>query len=142
MVAIVTGNGLGLSGSSASVLGAGGQIGNAATGLGPDGAYVNAQTGNLVISRQDELLIGLGPDIGIVRTYNSNGTFDFDNNDNWQISLYRRVFGLPVGWVSRTVPSSARRQMGPNSPTPTMPPRAPPPTRCTSTKTVLAATIA
>lgn len=94
MVAVVTGNNLGLVAGSAGVLGSNGQLGSAATGRGGDAAFVNATTGNLTIQRQDELLIGVGPDIGIVRTYNSKGTFDFDNNDNWQISLYRRVFGV------------------------------------------------
>ncbi|EUJ10302.1 Rhs family protein [Methylophilaceae bacterium 11] len=97
MVAVVTGNNLGLVAGSAGVLGNSGQLGSAATGRGGDIAFVNASTGNLTIQRQDELLIGMGPDIGIVRTYNSQGIFDFDNNDNWQISLYRRVFGLTGG---------------------------------------------
>lgn len=60
MVAIVTGNSLGLAGGSANVLGSRGQIGVAGSGQG-DAAYVNAQTGNLVIQRQGELLVGRGP---------------------------------------------------------------------------------
>ncbi|MCB5191901.1 hypothetical protein LG198_14320, partial [Methylobacillus arboreus] len=59
-----------------------------------DAAYINAKTGNLILQRQDELLIGRGPDLGILRTYNSQGAFDFDNNDNWQLSLYRQLSGL------------------------------------------------
>lgn len=106
MVAVVTGNGLGLSGSSASVLGSGGQLGVAGTS-GGDAAYVNAQTGNLVIQRQDELLIGRGPDIGIVRTYNSQGSFDFDNNDRWQLSLYRKLSTL-VGTANSSGSSITR----------------------------------
>ena len=107
MVAVVTGNTLGLVAGSAGVLGGNGQLGSAATGRGGDIAFVNASTGNLTIQRQDELLLGLGPDIGIVRTYNSQGLFDFDNNDNWQISLYRRVFGL-TGTVN-TAASTIKR---------------------------------
>ncbi len=94
MVGVVTGNGLGLSGSSLSVLGAGGQLGVAGGGQGGDAAYVNAKTGNLILQRQDELLVGMGPDIGVARTYNSNATFDFDNNDGWQLSLYRKLSAL------------------------------------------------
>ncbi len=109
MVAVVTGNTLGLVAGSAGVLGGNGQLGSAATGRGGDVAFVNASTGNLTIQRQDELLIGLGPDIGIVRTYNSKGTFDFDNNDNWQISLYRRVFGLTGGTGVNTAGSTIKR---------------------------------
>ncbi|HOY69474.1 MAG TPA: hypothetical protein PLZ85_01275, partial [Methylotenera sp.] len=107
MVAVVTGNSLGLIGSSAGVVGNHGQLGSAATGQGGDVAFVNAATGNLTIQRQDELLIGVGADIGIVRTYNSRGTFDYDNNDNWQLSLYRRVFGLTG--TANTAGSSIKR---------------------------------
>ena len=94
MVAIVTGNQLGLAGSSSSTLGGAGQLGNAALGQANEAAYVNAKTGNLTIQRQDEILIGRGPDIGVVRTYNSQGLTDFDNNDNWQLSLYRQLSNL------------------------------------------------
>lgn len=97
MVATVTGNALGLAGSSASALGARGQIGNAALGQGGESVYVNAQTGNLVVQRLDELIAGRGPDLTTLRTYNSNGTFDFDNNDGWQLSLYRKLGGLTGG---------------------------------------------
>ena len=82
MVAILTGNKLGLAGSSGSVLSAAGQIGNAALGQAKEAAYINAKAGNLIIQRQDEILIGRGPDIGVhVPTYNSQGLTDFDNND-------------------------------------------------------------
>ena len=69
MVAILTGNQLGLASSSGSVSGAAGQLGNAALGQAKEAAYVNAKTGNLTIQRQDEILIGRGPDIGVARTY-------------------------------------------------------------------------
>jgi YD repeat-containing protein len=91
MVAIVTGNGVGLGKSSAEVLGQGGQLGPGQLPGAAGNAYVNASNGNLIIQRQDELLIGRGPDIGVYQTYNSQGTFDFDNNDNWQVSLYRQL---------------------------------------------------
>lgn len=91
MVAIVSGNGLGLLGGSAGVLGSGGQTGAAGLGQAGEGAWINAKTGNLLLQRQDELLAGRGPDIGVVRTYNSQGGFDFDNGDSWQLSLYRKL---------------------------------------------------
>ena len=56
MVAIVTGNQLGLAGSSGSVLGTAGQLGNAALGQAKEAAYVNAKTSNLTIQRQDILV--------------------------------------------------------------------------------------
>jgi YD repeat-containing protein len=93
MVAIVTGNGVGLGKSSAEVLGQGGQLGLGQLPGAAGSAYVNASNGNLVIQRQDELLIGRGPDIGVYQTYNSQGGLDFDNNDNWQVSLYRQLSG-------------------------------------------------
>src|SRR4051812_33590280 len=94
MVGIVTGQGTGLERSSANVLGLNGQIGSALEGRGGDGVFVNAATGNLVITRQDEVLLGLGPDLALSRTYNSQGSIgDGDNGDNWRISAYRRIVG-------------------------------------------------
>lgn len=95
MVAIFTGKGTGLERGSAFVLGSQGQLGSSLQGRGGDGVFVNVSSGNLVITRQDEFLIGLGPDAAISRTYNSQATVsDGDNNDQWQMSVYRRVTGL------------------------------------------------
>ncbi|MBI2305748.1 MAG: RHS repeat protein, partial [Rhodocyclales bacterium] len=76
-------------------------------GNGGEVVAVNARTGNLIVQHQDELLIGRGPDIGVVRTYNSGAAFDFDNGDGWQLSLYRKLSGL-TGTVN-TVGSTVRR---------------------------------
>ena len=93
MVAVVTGNGLGLERSSAFVLGSRGQVGSAGLGRANDGVYVNAATGNLVVANRDEFLIGRGLDSAINRTYNSLGTFTDDNGDNWA-SIGSRVVDL------------------------------------------------
>jgi YD repeat-containing protein len=94
MVAIVTGNGLGLQKSSASVLGARGQMGAAGLGRANDGVTVNAANGNLVIGNRDEFVVGKGIDVSISRTYNSLGQFTDDNGDNWRLSNQRKVTGL------------------------------------------------
>lgn len=95
MVAIFTGAGAGFTRGSANLLGGIGQLGGGLLGWGSENVSVNAATGNLVVSHQDEFLIGRGPDVGISRTYNSLGdASDGDNGDSWQQSTTRRVFGL------------------------------------------------
>lgn len=94
MVAIVTGKGAGLGAGSASILGANGLLGSAATGRSEDKVVVNAATGNLVVTGTDEMLTGRGPDAAISRTYNSLGAWDGDNDDYWRAGVYRRVTGL------------------------------------------------
>ena len=94
MVATVVGARLGLEQTSGWVLGSRGQLGASTLGRGGEGVTVNAQTGNLVITNQDEFLIGRGPDSVLSRTYNSQGALDGDNNDGWRLGVARRVFGL------------------------------------------------
>ncbi len=91
MAAVVSGGALGILQGSAALLGSAGQLGSAAHGRAGERVYVNAATGNLVIQGQDEILIGRGPDAAFVRTYNSQGVLDGDNNDNWRLNFYRRV---------------------------------------------------
>jgi YD repeat-containing protein len=81
MVAVINGLGLGLYNNNA-LNPAGGQN-NPTIGRFGDRVYVNGQTGNLVIQRQDEFMASVGLDLGLLRTYNSQGTWDGDNNDNW-----------------------------------------------------------
>ncbi|OLL30852.1 hypothetical protein BTH42_14850 [Burkholderia sp. SRS-W-2-2016] len=91
MVAIVTGNGLGLQSSSALGLGARGQVGNASFGQTGEQIYVNAANGNLVIQDLDQLLLGQGVNSAIHRAYNSLGQFA---GDNWRPGGSRTVDGL------------------------------------------------
>lgn len=95
MVGIISGNQLGLQQSSASVLGGLGTLGRASVGRMGENAYVNAMTGNLVVTNTDEMLFGVGNDVGVGRAYNSLATTDYDNSDNWQLTLTRRLTNLP-----------------------------------------------
>jgi len=94
MVAIVSGSGLGLFNTSASTVGESGTLGSAVTGRGRDHAYINGATGNLVIQAVDEHLSGIGLDLTLVRTYNSQGLLDDDNADNWRLGVHQRLQGL------------------------------------------------
>lgn len=102
MVAIVSGNSLGLNLGSLAVLGTNGRIGNAAQGHNGEGAYVNAATGNLVLQDLDGLLMGVGPNVASLRTYNSQGHANFTNNDGWQNGQYKSVVDLGGGVLQRT----------------------------------------
>jgi YD repeat-containing protein len=106
MVAIVTSNGLGLFNSSSNLLGAGtgGQ-----SGLGRLGEqlYVNGVTGNLIIQQQDDFIANTGLDIGVLRTYNSQGKLNDDNADNWRIGLYRSL--APATGTKNTAGSTVTR---------------------------------
>lgn len=87
MVAVFTGNGLGL--FNASLTGAG--AGSARNGQGTDRQYVNVANGNLVFQSQDEQLLFRGMSIGNVRTYNSQGTLAQVGADGWMTGFERRV---------------------------------------------------
>ena len=97
MASTITGNDLGLYNSSLSLLGRHPGSGDPLTGRAgqSDGVYVNASSGNLVIQRQDEYLASVGLDVSLLRTYNSQGQFDGDNNDNWRLGVYRSLINLP-----------------------------------------------
>lgn len=98
MVAIVSGNSLGLNLSSLATLGQRGTIGNASTGRNGEQAFVNIATGNLVLRDNDDGLVGVGGAVNVLRTYNSQGTFNDDNGDNWLNGLDRKieVIGTPM----------------------------------------------
>jgi YD repeat-containing protein len=108
MVAIVAGNNFGIARSSAATLGAGGQLGSAAMGRGNDRVYVNAATGNLVIDRTDEMLIGHGPDAAYSLTYNSQDARTLAGTAMaWNLGTYHRITDI-TGTVN-TAGSTAKR---------------------------------
>lgn len=94
MVAVVTGNSLGLDRTSLGILGDRGVWGSASQGSGAEQVYVNAATGNLVIRRVDDGLVSDGLDIQAIRTYNSQGTLNDDNGDNWYLGAYSSQLSL------------------------------------------------
>ncbi|MEJ1964198.1 MAG: LysM peptidoglycan-binding domain-containing protein [Gammaproteobacteria bacterium] len=94
MVAIVSGETLGLTTSSRNVLGGAGQLGNATTGRNGEQVFVNSATGNLIIQDQDEILTSAGIRTPLIRTYNSQGQLDDDNGDNWRLGVHMRLHAL------------------------------------------------
>jgi YD repeat-containing protein len=94
MVSVVAGSGAGLGNTSKEVVGGAGTWGQAELGRAAERVSVNAIGGNLVVQNRDEFLVGVGEDLGLLRTYNSQGAWDGDNADNWRIGYYRRVAGL------------------------------------------------
>ncbi|MEH3037434.1 MAG: hypothetical protein PGN23_13255 [Sphingomonas adhaesiva] len=107
MVGIFTGADFGLGRGSASTLGAPGLLGDASQGGARDQISVNAATGNLLIQKQDEFLVGRGPDASVSRSYNSLTTLQDDNNDRWRQSTDRRVTNL-TGTVNAAGSTVAR----------------------------------
>jgi YD repeat-containing protein len=91
MVAIVSGNSLGLNLTSLATLGERGLIGNAFQGRGREESYVNIATGISCCDTWTSTSPARGPDGAAVRTYNSRGTFDDDNGDNWSSFARQRV---------------------------------------------------
>ncbi|MDW2981789.1 putative Ig domain-containing protein [Rhodanobacter sp. KK11] len=91
MVAVISGNGLGLLGTSASALGP-----DSRGGLGQSGAsqYVNVATGNLVLQDRDEQLVAQGLLAGLTRTYNSLGSTGDVGAGAWLLGLDRRLGSL------------------------------------------------
>ncbi|MGH8083570.1 MAG: hypothetical protein ACREP7_23545, partial [Lysobacter sp.] len=98
MVAIVTGNGLGLQSSSALGLGGRGQIGNAGFGKSGEQVYVNAATGNLILRDRDQWLLGRGVDAELYRAYNSQAQLV---GEAWRSGTVKQVNGL-TGTVNST----------------------------------------
>src|SRR4051812_132587 len=92
MVAVVSGSGLGLLNASTA-------NGNSNVGRGRDQIFVNTTTGNLVVQSVDDTLGAMGLDFAAVRTYNSQGLTDEDNNDQWRLGVHQKVV-LTTGTVN------------------------------------------
>ncbi|MCF6437002.1 putative Ig domain-containing protein [Pseudoalteromonas sp. MMG022] len=88
MGAIISGEGLGLFNTSTSLLN---QQGKSQLGQASENVFVNAATGNLVLQHQDEQVKGLGLGLGVLRTYNSLGHFDGDNDDQWRLGFLKSI---------------------------------------------------
>src|SRR3990170_2655751 len=83
MVAIISGNSLGVSLTSLATLGQRGTFGSAGHGSAVENVYVNVANGNLVVQDRDDRLVVAGDDVVALRTYNSQGLNDDDNQDDW-----------------------------------------------------------
>jgi len=94
MVAIISGNSLGLSLSSFATK-QNAMAGCSALGRHGEQIYVNSANGNLVLQHNDDRLKSTGIDVFAIRTYNSQGMFDGDgNDDNWRLGFFRSVDSL------------------------------------------------
>ena len=98
MVAVVSGTGLGLFATSLTQIGAGLGGGSSIGGSRAD-QHVNVATGNLILTGWDESLFGHGMATGLVRTYNSQGSFGQAGADGWQTG-YERTVRLASGTVN------------------------------------------
>ena len=104
MVAVISGNGLGLLNGSLSQLGQAPGSGSATIGQGKQASYVNAATGNLVLQSADSGLIFDGLAISQLRTYNSQGVFS--GGYGWSYGFNRK---LTLSGTANTVGSSLVR---------------------------------
>lgn len=109
MVAIVSGNSLGLSLSSLAILGQRGALGTAGQGRSGEQTFVNLASGNLVLQNRDDVLAGRGLDVNAVRTYNSQGLLNDDNADNWAVAAFGRSVVLTSGTLG-AAGSTVRRE--------------------------------
>ncbi|HEX8029248.1 MAG TPA: LysM peptidoglycan-binding domain-containing protein [Vicinamibacterales bacterium] len=98
MVGIVNGSGLGLNFTSyTGTMGQAGVWGQAGLGQRGTQIYINGYTGNLIVQDRDGLLAGVGTDLQALRTYNSRGSFNDDNGDNWIAGFVRQAMRLTGG---------------------------------------------
>ena len=87
MVAIVSGNTLGLLGGSSATLGQQGTFGNAAIGKSNEQGYLNVSNGNVVMQQRDDFIASKGSDFSLIRTYNAQGAL----GQHWKFGLSREV---------------------------------------------------
>ena len=98
MVAVVSGNGLGLINSSFTALG-GAQGSNLLLGQSRTLQAVNLASGNLILQDQDESLSVRGFSTNFLRTYNSQGTVAGVGQDGW-VTGYERKVALTSGTLN------------------------------------------
>ena len=91
MVAVISGNDLGLGNTSLTQLGQT-QGGSPSLGQAGNRSYVNTVTGNLILQSNDEGLLFDGLPLNVLRTYNSLG--QLNGNDGWTYGFSRSVNGL------------------------------------------------
>ncbi|HEX8029263.1 MAG TPA: LysM peptidoglycan-binding domain-containing protein [Vicinamibacterales bacterium] len=98
MVGIVNGSGLGLNFTSyTETMGQTGVWNQGGLGLRGTKIFINGYTGNLIVQDQDGLLATVGTDLQALRTYNSRGSFNDDNGDNWIAGFVRQAMRLTGG---------------------------------------------
>jgi len=104
MVAVISGNGLGLSNTSLTQLG---QTSGGQTSLGQAkvGQYLNLATGNLVLQNSDEGLQFDGLPLNVLRTYNSQG--QLTGNQGWLFGFSRNL-GAVTGTLNTAGSTIAR----------------------------------
>ena len=75
------------------------------TGQNGQQVFVNAANGNLVVQQQDAVLLDNGLDLGVLRTYNSQGQFSDGNGANWMSGAAARhvVVSGTLGAAGSTV---------------------------------------
>jgi len=91
MVAVISGNGLGLGNTSLTQLG-NAQGGAATLGQAGNASYVNAATGNLILQSANEGLLFDGLPLNVLLTYNSLGSLN--GQPNWSYGFSRSIGGL------------------------------------------------
>jgi YD repeat-containing protein len=108
VVAIVSGNSLGLSLTSSATLGQRGTFGNAGQGSTNEQVFVNVSNGNLVVQDRDDILMDKGDNLVALRTYNSlgmtnsleatgnTGLNDDDNQDRWSSGFFKTNGNLKI----------------------------------------------
>ncbi|PKB13885.1 LysM peptidoglycan-binding domain-containing protein [Janthinobacterium sp. 64] len=95
MVAIVSGNTLGLLGGSSATLGQQGAFGAAGIGKSQENGYLNVSNGNIVMQQRDDFIASRGIDLSLTRTYNAQGAL----GQHWKFGLNREV-GAVTGVVN------------------------------------------
>ncbi|KUI97041.1 DUF6531 domain-containing protein [Vibrio sp. MEBiC08052] len=91
MAGLIFGSDLGLTDSSLRMLKDHFNHGRASLRQGGIGYYVNASTGNLVLTDEDDVLVGRGLDIVAERTYNSQGDWSDSDANGWRFGFERQL---------------------------------------------------